>query len=84
MYPGILTSLVYFIGRDIYAAIIFHNFQALFGVMMNVNVASFTQPAYPILILAIASMLALVISDLLLIRKRMKRPSNNFSGSSKK
>jgi membrane protease YdiL (CAAX protease family) len=84
MYPGILTSLVYFIGRDIYAAIIFHNFQALFGVLMNINVASFTQPAYPILILAIASMLALVISDLLLVRKRMKRPSNNFSGSGKK
>ena len=84
MYPGILTSLVYFIGRNIYATIIFHNFQALFGVMMSVNVASFTQPIYPILILAVASMLALVISDLLLVRKRIRRPSNNFPGSSKK
>ena len=69
MYPGILTSLVYFIGRDIYATIIFHNFQALFGVMMSVNVASFTQPIYPILILAAVSMLVLVTLDLLLVRK---------------
>ena len=69
MYPGILTSLVYFIGRDIYATMIFHNFQALFGVMMSVNVASFTQPIYPILILAVVSMLVLVMLDLLLVRK---------------
>lgn len=69
MYPGILTSVVYFIGRDIYATIIFHNFQALFGVMMSVNVVSFTQPLYPILILAVISMLIFVISDIFLIRK---------------
>ena len=70
MYPGVLTSLVYFIGRDIYSTIIFHNFQALFGVMMGVNVASFTQPIYPILILAGIAMLALAILDLILIRKK--------------
>ena len=69
MYPGILTSLVYFIGRDIYATIIFHNFQALFGVMMSVNIVSFTQPLYPILILAAVSVLVLAILDLMLIRK---------------
>ncbi|HEX5975885.1 MAG TPA: hypothetical protein VFY68_01345, partial [Nitrososphaeraceae archaeon] len=69
MYPGILTSLVYFIGHDIYATIIFHNFQALLGVMMNVNIKSFTQPAYPIIILAVGSMLVLVILDKLLVRK---------------
>src|ERR687897_1660389 len=69
MYPGILTSLVYFIGRDIYATIIFHNFQALFGVMMSVNIVSFTQPLYPILILAVVSILVLVMLDLLLVRK---------------
>lgn len=69
MYPGILTSVVYFIGRDIYAAIIFHNFQALVGVMMNVNITSFIQPVYPILILAAVSMLVLVTLDLLLVRK---------------
>lgn len=69
MYPGTLTSIVYFIGRDIYATIIFHNFQALFGIMMNVNITSFIQPVYPILILAAVSMLVLVTLDLLLVRK---------------
>jgi hypothetical protein len=69
MYPRILTSLVYFIGRDIYATIIFHNFQALFGVMMSINVVSFTRPIYPILILAAVSMLVLVMLYLLLVRK---------------
>ena len=69
MYPGILTSLVYFIARDIYATIIFHNFQALFGVMMSVNISSFTQLIYPILILAVVSMLVLAILDSMLIRK---------------
>ena len=37
MYPGVLTSIIYFIWPDIYAAIIFHNFQALFGVMGGIT-----------------------------------------------
>jgi membrane protease YdiL (CAAX protease family) len=81
LYPGILTSLVYFIGRDIYATIIFHNFQALFGVMMSVNIVSFTQPLYPILILAAVSMFVLAISDRILIRKTgrgLAAVSNHF------
>jgi hypothetical protein len=69
MYPGILTSLVYFIGRDIYATIIFHNFQALLGIMMGVDLTVFSRPIYPILILAIMSILTLVILDLIKIRR---------------
>jgi hypothetical protein len=71
MYPGILTSIIYFIGRDIYAAIIFHNFQALFGVMAGISIEPFTRLLFPVIILGIASMFVLVISDMLLIR-RMK------------
>jgi hypothetical protein len=71
MYPGILTSIIYFIGRDIYAAIIFHNFQALFGVMAGISIEPFTRLLYPVIILGIASMFVLVISDMLLIRRRM-------------
>jgi hypothetical protein len=69
MYPGILTSIVYFIGRDIYATIIFHNFQAIFGVMMGIELASFSRLMYPVLILATASILILIISDLLMVRR---------------
>jgi membrane protease YdiL (CAAX protease family) len=70
MYPGLLTSIVYFVGRDIYAAIIFHNFQALFGVMAGIiNIEPFTRPLYPVIILAIVSMLVLIGSDMFMLRR---------------
>jgi hypothetical protein len=69
MYPGILTSIVYFIGRDIYATVVFHNFQALYGVMNNVNIDSLVNPVYPVLVFAIVSVLVLLLSDLLVVRK---------------
>jgi CAAX prenyl protease-like protein len=69
IFPGVLTSIVYFVGRDIYATIVFHNFQALFGVMNNVNIESLLHPMYPVIIIAIVSIVILVISDLLSVRK---------------
>jgi hypothetical protein len=69
MYPGVLTSIVYFVGRDIYAAIVFHNFQALLGVMNNVNIESLLHPVYPLIMIAIVSIVILVLSDLLAVRK---------------
>jgi hypothetical protein len=69
MYPGLLTSIVYFVGRDVYAAIAFHNFQALFGVMNNINIQSLLHPIYLVIMMAIASIAILVLSDLLTIRK---------------
>ena len=69
MYPGVLTNIVYFVGRDIYAAIIFHNFQALFGVMNNINIGPLLHPMYPVIMIAIVSIVILVLSDLLIVRK---------------
>jgi hypothetical protein len=69
MYPGVLTSIVYFIGRDIYATILFHNFQALFGVTNSVNIELLLRPIYPVIIIAIVSIAILVLSDLLVVRK---------------
>jgi hypothetical protein len=69
MYPGVLTRIVYFVGRDVYAAISFHNFQALFGVMNNTNIESLLHPIYPVIMMAMASIAILVLSDLLVIRK---------------
>lgn len=79
MYPGVLTSIVYFVGRDIYAAIVFHNFQALFGVMNNVNIESLLHPVYPLIMIAIVSIAILVLSDLLVVRKA-KVSINSTSG----
>jgi CAAX prenyl protease-like protein len=69
MFPGALTSIIYFVGRDIYAAVVFHNFQALFGVMNNMNIEPLFRPMYPVIIMAIVSLSILVLSDLLVIRK---------------
>ena len=69
MCPGLLTSIVYFIGRDVYAAIAFHSFQAQFGVMNNINIESLLHPMYSVIMMAIASISILVLSDLLVVRK---------------
>jgi hypothetical protein len=74
MYPGLLTSIVYFVGRDIYAAIVFHNFQALFGVMNNVNIEPFTRPLYPLIMLGLVSVLVLIGSDIFMLRRRKMDP----------
>ena len=48
MYPSLLTSIVYFAGREIYAAIVVHNFQTLFDVMTGmINIESFRRPLCP-------------------------------------
>ena len=75
LYPGLLTSIVYFVGRDIYIAIIFHNFQALFGVMAGIiNIEPSTRPLYPIIILGIVSMLVLIGSDMFMLRRTKLDP----------
>ena len=70
MYPGVVTSLVYFMGRDVYATIIFHNFQALIGVMASIsNIESLIRLSYLTITLGIASIFVLVILDILIIRR---------------
>jgi hypothetical protein len=67
------TSIVYFIGRDIYSAIIFHNTLALFGVMQALeksgNLISYSQPVYILIAMALISMIILVIFDISYIRR---------------
>ena len=70
------TGIVYFIGRDIYAAIIFHNTLALFGVMQALeksgNLISYSQPVYPLIAMALVSVFIFVIFDILYIRRKME------------
>ena len=74
MIVSFATSIVYFIGRDIYAAIVFHNTLALFGVMQALeksgNLISFSQPVYPLIAMALVSIIILVIFDILYIRRK--------------
>ncbi len=73
MVIGLLTSLVYFIGRDIYATIVFHNFFGALGVMQALeksgNLAIYNQPLFPILIMALLSVITLVGSDIFIARR---------------
>ena len=54
MYPGVLTSIIYFVGR---------------GVMNSINIESLLHSIYPVIMMAIASIATLGISDLLIVRK---------------
>jgi hypothetical protein len=68
--PGILTSLFYFISREIYATILFHNFQGTFGVLSNLkNPELLDRPLYPLYLLALVAVLALIGADLFLARR---------------
>jgi hypothetical protein len=72
MIPGLVTSLVYFLGRDIYAAIIFHNFLGMMGVMQNVDLERFSQPLVYLYILLGISVAALIAADVFFMRRLPK------------
>jgi hypothetical protein len=71
---GVVTSLVYFIGRDIYATMVFHNFFGSFGVMQSLATAgilsSYTEPLYPLIGTAVISIAIFIAVDLLYVRKK--------------
>jgi len=67
MLPGILTSIVYFVGRSVYATMVFHNFQALFGVMASAQTTYLLNLQYPVLILAVVSVLSLIASSRIML-----------------
>lgn len=72
-----MTSLLYFLGRDIYAAIVFHNFLGTAGVMESLeasgNLGAYSQPLYHLLVLAVLSLVILAGVDILYIRKGQVR-----------
>ena len=74
MIPAILTSAFYFIGREIYSTITIHNFLALIGVSSSIEVTALTQPLYPIMIIALVSVVVLIASDMFLIRRTKMNP----------
>ena len=68
--PGFLTSLFYFISREIYATILFHNFQGMVGVISSLeNTDILSRPLYPLYLLMLLSVLALIGADVLLARR---------------
>ncbi len=70
---GIATSLVYFIGRDIYATIVFHNFLGCIGVMRSLDAAGmlslYEEPLIPVLGMAVLSLAIFIAIDIQYVRK---------------
>lgn len=69
MLPGILTGIVFFLGRNLSATIVFHNFQALFGVLASVPLSPMLQIQIPIVLLAGVSIVTLIIMVKIVLRK---------------
>lgn len=73
---GLFTSAFYFIARDVYATILFHNFLGMFGVVQalaasnQLNDLAALQP--PLLIMALATLTVLALSDWALLHRRTK------------
>ena len=66
---GLLTSLFFFVSRDIYGTIVFHNFFALFGVLRALSeagkLAEFQRLSAPLLVTAGISLASLVAVHLI-------------------
>lgn len=70
---GMVTSIVYFTGRDLYAAMVFHNFSGTYGVLQSLSatglLAAYTRPHLPVIGMAVLSLLIFAGFDLLSVRK---------------
>jgi membrane protease YdiL (CAAX protease family) len=68
-FVGVVTGVFYFLVREIYATIVFHNFPALFGVMQNVDPAMFASPNTFLLGTMLITVVILVGTERYLLRR---------------
>ena len=70
---GLVTSSVFFLTRDVYATLAFHNFLGVFGVVRALaeggQIESFRTPQAPLIVTALVALGLLVAADRLLIRR---------------
>jgi len=70
---GLLPSAFFFISRDVYATIVFHNFLGVFGVIRAFaaqdKLSAFQVPQWPLIGTAAISLAVLVLADKLVIRR---------------
>ena len=85
MLPSIATAVTYFLGRDIYAAVIVQNFMGIFGVIANLPALEpFRQPMVPIYVLSAVSVAVLVISVSVTLKRTKKEIQNSSKQSSQR
>lgn len=70
---GVATSLVYFLGRDIYATMAFHNCFGCVGVMQSLAasglVGVYARPMAPVMAMAVISLVIFVFAEIQYVRK---------------
>lgn len=67
---GAITGVYFFLVREIYSTIVFHNFFALIGVMQNITIENFQSPNIFLLVMMLVTLVTLVGVDIYLIRRR--------------
>lgn len=71
--PSIATAVTYFLGRDIYAAVIVQNFMGIVGVMLGLpDLEAYRQPMVPTYALSAASVGTLVVAVSVILAKATK------------
>lgn len=74
MLPSIATAVTFFLGRNVYAAIIVQNFMGIVGVMAGLpELEAYRQPMIPVYVLTAASVAALVMSVSVMLRRAVKK-----------
>jgi hypothetical protein len=73
---GVATGLFFFLGGDLYSTIVLHNAFALRGVVQALgesgNLDRYASPQLPLIATALAAVLALVIVDVVLVRRALR------------
>jgi hypothetical protein len=76
---GLFSGLYFFLSRNVYGTIVFHNFLALTGVTQTLadsgRLQAFAQPRLPLLLTAIVVVAILILADLKIIRSALRIPS---------
>lgn len=74
---GFVTGIVYFIARDVYATILFHNFLGCAGVAQSLAVSglldTYSRPLPPVIGMAVLSLAVFVLMDVLYMRRDSSR-----------
>ena len=71
---GLVTSVFFFVSRDVYGTIAFHNFLGILGVMRALeasgNLSSFERPIVPLLVMAVIAVALLIAAHVFWINPR--------------
>jgi hypothetical protein len=68
---GLVTSSFFFVSRDVYGTIAFHNFLGILGVIRALeasgNLSAFEHPIIPLLVMAVVAVALLIITHVFFI-----------------